>query len=727
MTGRPLPRPVLIGLLLCALPLALFHRALLRGEAFVPADLLLHVAPWRGERDRQNLPPPHAWNVLRYDGITQHYPWRLQTARAWRRGQLPLWNPYAFSADGGTPLWANSQSAPLYPPNLLFALAPAERTGAVFGWLAALHLLIAACGTYRFARGTGLDRPPALLAATAFALSGPIVTWLSLPTFLSVICWLPWLLEAIRGAHAGAGTSAGRRAALAAGALAGLALLGGHLQIAFYVLLYASLYALSLGLPALRAGRVRPLPWLAAALALGALAGMLAAPQVLPSLELSRISHRAGATPSADGYRAYAAAGLPARSLTTFLYPDFFGHPNRGTHWNDSQNVDRENPQVRGNNYAEWAVYIGVAPLLLALLALLLPWRRDEPPPLRARRPFAALLAICLLLAMGTPLVAPFYFLVPGFSQSGSPARILFTVTFSLAILAGFGLQALGATLWSREQRGRALFFAVAALALMTAGGAQMAMRFNERLYPTLPFSARMEDAAPGLWWGTLLLAGAAALSAALPRLSPPRHRLAAAALGLLSAFDLLLWARDYNPTSPPDAVYPRTPGIVWLQANAGKALIAPLNQGWSLGASSPRGAILPPNALTVFGLHDIAGYDSLFPGASKRRIDEATGRDAAPAENGNLVFVKTREAALALGARFLLAAPLHTPFDPGLRLVYQGPDMEILENPAGQEAPPPPAYAPTSLRVGLFLAGCALAALSAAALAGRPRPGARV
>ena len=46
-----------------------------------------------------------------------------------------------------------------------------------------------------------------------------------------------------------------------------------------------------------------------------------------------------------------------------------------------------------------------------------------------------------MLFALGTPLNLLTYFGIPGFSQSGSPARDLVLWTLCLAVLAAYGLE----------------------------------------------------------------------------------------------------------------------------------------------------------------------------------------------------------------------------------------------------------------------------------------------
>jgi hypothetical protein len=228
-----------------------------------------------------------------------------------------------------------------------------------------------------------------------------------------------------------------------------------------------------------------------------------------------------------------------------------------------------------------------------------------------------------------------------------------------------------------------------------------------------LPAADLLALAGPGLaLQATLLVVGAALLVLAA------RGAITGALCVGVAALDLFSWGMGFNPSSPPATVYPITPGIGWLQQNAGDALIAPLNRTWSLGVRPPEGAILPPNALTVYQLHDLSGYDSLIPRRVKRRIEVVGGENPSPPENGNLVFIKSARAARALGARFLVTAPGVGELDGEgtLRRVYDGPDMTIYENEQGGRAVAPAGDAPASFRVGLFLGLCGMAALAAAA-----------
>jgi len=86
------------------------------------------------------------------------------------------------------------------------------------------------------------------------------------------------------------------------------------------------------------------------------------------------------------------------------------------------------------HNAMETAVYVGILPLLLGFLALIRGVKRKGAD--RRVLFFALLALLALLMALGTPLDALFYFGVPGFSASGSPARVLVLWALSWAILS---------------------------------------------------------------------------------------------------------------------------------------------------------------------------------------------------------------------------------------------------------------------------------------------------
>ncbi len=348
------------------------------------------------------------------DVFAYFYPYRDFASEALRSGRLPLWNPYLFM---GAPLLANSQVAVLYPLHwpLLWLSAPKQ-----IAWSIILHIWLAGAGTYLFARGPLHLRPlAAFVPAVIFALGGFLGAQVEHVNQLNASAWLPWLLLCLEGAMARSPQPEPLRrwfALLCGGGIAGLALLAGHTQAAYIVFFGAGVYALLHGLPDFQARR-----WLVGLRGLGALAAMsvmgaiLAAGQLLPTAELSRLSVRSGGLP----YNEAASFSLkPGLVFKAFLPPLFWEAP-----------------------FSEYIAYVGLLGLALAALGT---WA-----VLRRSRPGGALLGLALVglfLALGAynPVYYLLYKVVPGFDLFRAPARWLLLYTLGVALLAGIGLEALG-------------------------------------------------------------------------------------------------------------------------------------------------------------------------------------------------------------------------------------------------------------------------------------------
>jgi hypothetical protein len=664
------------------LALLFLWRSTFTGDVFLPALMLGSIAPWTAHPAGEGAPP---WNPLRWDGIAQFYPWRHFAAQTVHAGTLPLWNPYQFC---GTPFVANSQSAVLYPGNLLFYLLP---TAPAFNASALLHLTLCGWFTYLLLRRLRCADMAALLGGVVYTYSAWQIAWLQLPTFLATSCWFPLLLcqvhALLRSPNAQAREEGrGKReetptlppnaqrptpnASFCSLALVvGMILLAGHLQIAFYGLLAGSLWAV-----ALLTVRWREEGVSSAARGLGAciggllLGGMLAAPQLLPTLELSRVSHRVG-KPTPEGYRAYTDYALPLTGLWTLTLPEAFGNDtdSGNPYWGYYTKAgDNGTVFAVRHNTAETAAYIGIVPLLLGILALVRALRRpgktategentEERSGYRDRRVlfFGGFALGTLLLALGTPLNALFYFGVPGFGESGSPARSLVLWSLAWSALSAFGLN----TLLCRPPTRQETVTTLAALGVVFVLGLALTARALLNVPPGLsvvPPSLSELFGRVGLGW--IRLGVAVAGGAALLLLSREKGRgkreegrektasntAVPIALALVIA-DLFLVGISVNPTAPPDAVYPQTPGLKWVQAHIGHERIFPVNQRWSLYTTPP--AVLPPNAAMVYGLRDVQGYDSLFTGQYKAFANQFArpGRmgivDSSPPEVGNILF----------------------------------------------------------------------------------------
>ncbi len=163
---------------------------------------------------------------------------------------------------------------------------------------------------------------------------------------------------------------------------------------------------------------------------------MLAAAQLLPTLELNGLGLRTGGLP----YRQAVSFSLRPRLLAQSLLPPFGGGLDAA---------------FGSEGYAEFVGYVGIAALVLAGVGLSLLWRRTaeaKRPPWNVQR--ATLLAASgFLLALGAynPLYYLLWRVIPGFDLFRAPARWLELYALGVAALAGFGLDALASTTETRR------------------------------------------------------------------------------------------------------------------------------------------------------------------------------------------------------------------------------------------------------------------------------------
>lgn len=584
------------------------------GRVLLPGGMLQKMSPWNASASK--VGEAH-WNALTWDSIAYFYPSRALLGRAVRSGELPLWNPYQMC---GMPFLADYQSAVLYPPNLLFAVAPTDRA---FGLLAFLHLLAAGSFTFVFLRGLGVGKIGATFGGTAFMLSAFAITWLELPVFLSTAVWLPLALHYSRIAHE---TRAARYTGLAAIAIA-LSLVGGHPQIAFYCLLAVALYWVYLtivGWP--KTSIPRSLIFMCMTFAIGL---ALAAPQLLPSAELSALSHRGGSTATAEGYAAYSALAMPWQSLAMLFAPSIFGSGFA--------------------QYAEYCGYIGILTLLLIPIAFGLKSRAQ-----RHSWFFGTLGALALLMALGTGVNQVFYFAIPGFSHSGSPARALFLFMFSASILGAVGLDRIVGDS-DDEKRGGMVFTLLCGGIVVLASAVALAEGGLVSSWADLTATQMLRSLLPAIlpFIGLLVIGLLVLVLTAMGKLS--RDVVGALAICIVAA-DLLAFGMWYNPTCKRSEVYPKTATTSFLQGKSGSARIMPLNDDWSL--SGFPNAVLPPNSATAYRLYDVQGYDAFYPVRYKALLDAAGGRDSCPRENGNMVFARNPASPVydLLGVRWIVS-----------------------------------------------------------------------
>jgi hypothetical protein len=345
--------------------------------------------------------------IARGDVLTYFYPYLDYAAEATRQGRLPLWNPYLFM---GVPFLANSQAGFFYPLNRLLSWLDVSHAVKV---TIVLHAWLAGLGTYALARQSlRLGRAGAWTAGAAFAVGGCLAAQVEHVNQLQGLAWLPWQVVCFDGWRDSSSAPGARRAWLGLALAVALQVLAGHTQTAFISLFGLGVYAV-LSCP-LR-------PWRAWGWQLAALAGAvllgagLAAVQLVPTFELSRLSMRS--------------QGLSWREAVSFsLKPSLLGRALL--------------PGYGQALFPEYVAYLGLAGLALAAVGLAAAWwGRGRRRASRRVIALAVLAGLGLFFALGA--YNPVYLLLvrfaPGFGLFRVPARWLACYAFGAAMLAGVG------------------------------------------------------------------------------------------------------------------------------------------------------------------------------------------------------------------------------------------------------------------------------------------------
>jgi hypothetical protein len=629
----------------------------------LPALLLPHGVPSPSAMLRTNAPwsvasPDPAGRVLGNpelgDISFQVEPWLLFLRHELHAGRWPLWNPHQSS---GAPYWSNGSSAPLFPLHLLFALLPVELGLFFLPWL---RVAIGALGAYFLAREFGIGRDGARLAAVVYPLSGRLVSFVLFP-MANALCLVPWIFLAVE--RLASGRSRGRATWVLLAVLAGLQLLAGHPETAFFTALACGIYLLVRGSaePRLAVWAQVVSAWLVGLL----LSGVALVPLAFTVVQTDRW-HEAGG----GGETSLATiAGLWLR----FVLPNAFGQATDGTFWGAFL-------------FVPTTVYAGALTLPLAVAAL---WKGSVGSALdaglqRRLRALAVMVVACLLASYHFPVARELLLATP-VVQKMLHHYLLLGVELGLALLAGAGLER-----WLAGE-GRGLLYG----SLLPLGGLALGWAaFHD------DWSARGQIAEE---------AGATALAIGLPlvvlaglALSPVWRRRLAPLVVLLALADLTWAHAGINPALPADELYARTPAIEFLAAKTERIAAV--------------GSALRPNAAMALGLYDVRGDDSL----KLSRYERVYGRELAtphptyfrPIEHWDSPWLDR------LGVRWVLAPPTTSPPVGSWSTAYAGADATVFDRGAPQPvvrfadgSPPPQVLSRTPGRWELAWTGAADAA----------------
>ena len=372
--------------------------------------------------------------VIKRDAFRFHLPMKQYLLERMTAGELPQWFPY----DGlGSPFIAAAATGLFHPFTALYFLLPAADA---YRASALLSCFLAATGAFLLGCRLGYSPAGSLVAGLAFALSGYVASLTENIVYLYSICALPLFCAALEKA-----LMASRAWTVAPAVVWATVFLIGDVQTGYYYGFIGIIWTW---------GRVpgRRLEGFLRLALTSVLAALLAAVQIGPAAAVFASSSRT--QPDLFHAQAVAWSTHPLRLLTVLASPIggtadpsqvgryFFGNPNLLGMWAES-------------------LYLGLPVTGLALLGA---WRRPD------LRPFVILGGFALVLALGRygGLYEVLFHVVPLWSAFRYPEKFMGIVSFSLAMLAGAGSDAL------REGRGRPHpWFGAAAL----CGGAWLGLR----------------------------------------------------------------------------------------------------------------------------------------------------------------------------------------------------------------------------------------------------------
>jgi hypothetical protein len=588
-------------LVLLVLTLAVYSPALFGGRVLLPADIIPLMRPWAATA-REKFPDYRFAQNQMHGPIFEYYSWRHYARERLHAGEVPLWNPYEL---GGNVLLANSQSAVLYPPNILLYVFPLHIG---INLVTALHTFLTGCFLFFLMRRLKLGPPAALTAALVWMFCGLQLAWTEFQTPTAVLCWLPAVLLAWERY---AQDDDWRWGVFGAGSVIGLILLAGHLHFAFYTILAFVLYAvwcsLVKGSPS-KLPKIRTAIILAGAMAFGI---TLSAATMVPVVEMARMNFRG----VQDSYAGSIGLRLPPKNLLTLLLPNLYGNPRDYVSFDSNGQATGGNPYFGGFDFIEYTAYLGIPALLLAVAGLYKFAGRAD----RSVLFFALLALVGLFLALGTPFCAVFFYGVPGYRQFNATARALCLFSFGMAALAGYGVQAIVDSVSSEEKKrtGKVMGWTAGLLFLLgLVAFPGMALvenapdpqgRIVARLFTDQWFGYELGNLRHfAIFWGLSCLTAWLALRNSEKATYSIWKIPVIWAIPAVAVLDLIVWGYGFNPATNPGMLEYPTQTTDYLKDKAPDRVVSLEAPGKGIKS------FIVPNYNSVVHLRDVQGADSL-------------------------------------------------------------------------------------------------------------------
>ncbi len=331
-------------------------------------------------------------------------------------GEYPLWLPWIFS---GLPSVHSFQNiSDYYFPNFIMNIL--KSMGIPGFWNYIFHFLLAGMGVLAILRNLGTSWYSALFGGLSFALMPYLITMVvhGHGSQMMTTAWIPWLIWGILCLYDE--ISLKNLSILAF--IVGLQLQRAHVQIAFYSWMAAGLLIIML-LFKIHSNLNNNYKWIIYACFAFGLGLCMAMWIYLPAINYTPYSIRGAGSGGGVGFDYATAWSFSFGEMATFLIPSFYGFGG-AAYWGNMPFTDYPN-------------YMGIIVLIFSIIGTLfykhkLKWF------------FVSTAILALLLSFGKNffLYGLFYDYFPFFNKFRVPAMLLILTQFSIAVLAGLGLDA---------------------------------------------------------------------------------------------------------------------------------------------------------------------------------------------------------------------------------------------------------------------------------------------
>lgn len=361
------------------------------------------------------------------DFLEYVYPVQSFAARESGIFDIPFWNPFSFN---GMPFFADLQVGFFYPLHRLlnlFVSSDGYLPVGILQLIIIIHFVISQLNTYFLARSFGISKNASLVSAISYSFSMILVVHVIHPMMLYHLAWFPLILNLFRQTLITNNFKYG----IYGGLVFGFTMLSGHpqstLYIAFFLLLFM-IYYIAFESKADKILNKLLLSALPILIAFG-----IFAVQYLPSTELADLSQRDEST-----YELVSEGSLQLKQTISLILPEVYGKITGNPQENPNSFYLQFDEGFKTHYYWETSFYFGIIALIFGIFQIIVNFKNKTTIFLFSISIFA------LFYSFGSNFfLHKLFYNLPLFDTFRNPGRILFYLTLSMSLLAGFGIDAL--------------------------------------------------------------------------------------------------------------------------------------------------------------------------------------------------------------------------------------------------------------------------------------------